>query len=311
MPFAQRLRRNVLGRLGSGMLRLAVRWTRGKSIDRLERKGAALGRLLMRASRKHRSRALANLAMCFPEMPGDQRTELAVRVFEHFGRITMDFLSSESRTREEVLQSLEMEGFDHFVEARRAGKGVIILAAHFGNWERFAHFSALHGFPLSVVARDADYPGLQSQVSRLRGAAGLKVLSRGNAARQILGVLRAREIVGLLADQNSGESFLPFFGQPSGTVLGPAVIHLRTGAPILPVFCARIGVGTYRAVICPPLVAAAGFESPQEAIMAAYLALLERFVREYPEQWLWFHDRWKSAREAGMLSGQARTRSNG
>lgn len=301
MPWTQRLRRRFFGGIGSAALGLAIRWARNKDAAALERAGAKLGRLLFRLSRKHRERALSNLELAFPEMPSAERLALARRVFEHFGVIASTFVATESRTPEEILASVQLEGREHMEAALAKGKGVLLLTGHFGNWERFAHFGVLNGARIAVVVRDADHPGLQSRVARLRSAAGVEILSRGNAARAILGALKRELIVGLLPDQNSEESFLPFFGLPTGTVLGPAVLHLRAGAPLVPVFCVRVGVGQYRAEIEPPLEPLPGFATPQEGLMAAFNATLERAIRRNPEQWLWFHDRWKSSRQKGLL----------
>jgi len=93
---------------------------------------------------------------------------------------------------------------------------------------------------------------------------------------------------------------VPFFGKPTGTVLGPAVLHQRTKAPILPAFCLRIGVGKYRIIVCEPIDLECK-EEDQEMLMAQVNAVLESVIRDYPDQWLWMHDRWKSARRRNLL----------
>ena len=116
-----------------------------------------------------------------------------------------------------------------------------------------------------------------------------------------MGVLRGGGTVALLPDQNSEECFVPFFGQPCGSVLGPAVLHLRTGATLIPAFCVRTGVGKYH-VRVHPSVNPDGKEKDPVAITATLNRILEDEVRQHPEQWLWMHDRWKSARRKGMLA---------
>jgi KDO2-lipid IV(A) lauroyltransferase len=280
---------------------LGRRWVKNKSVERAEAMGARLGRLLYRLSSKHRNRCQSNLKLAFPELSDADRTALSIRVFEHFGIAATDFLRTGSRTDTEVLENMEDCGFEVLEEAKAQGKGVLLLSGHFGNWERLAHYSALRGIPFSVVARDADDAGVQRTVEEMRTKAGMEVFSRGDAARAILGALKHGKVVGLLPDQNSEECFIPLFGKPAGTVLGPAVLHLRTGAPIVCFFCPRVGPGKYRAMIFPLPEPEEGFESPREAIMAAFHKALEGVVREYPEQWLWFHDRWKSSRKRGLL----------
>jgi KDO2-lipid IV(A) lauroyltransferase len=128
------------------------------------------------------------------------------------------------------------------------------------------------------------------------------MLSRGNAMRAILEALKKNRSVALLADQNSQEATIRFFGKPCGTVLGPAVLHLRTGAPIVLSFSPRIGPGRYRMITDEPLDFTGQDPKPSpEEIMQRIHDRYEEVIRQYPEQWLWFHDRWKSARQRGLL----------
>ncbi len=180
------------------------------------------------------------------------------------------------------------------------GKGVIFLTGHLGNWERAGHFVAASGRHLNVVARDANQDGVQAHVLRMRESTGVSVMSRGNSARQALVKLRKKELIGILADQNSLDSFVPFFGFPCGTVSGPSVLHRRTGAPICPAFCVWLGYNRYKLIFLP-LVDPDNQEESIDALTARLNLVLESVIREYPRQWLWMHDRWKAARRQGLL----------
>lgn len=273
----------------------------GKSAVRAEKSGQWLGRTLFRFSKKHRERALANLKLAYPELPEPERRQLALKVFEHFGMVATDFMRTSSRTDQEVQANMEVEGreiVDHVLEQ---GKGMLVVTAHFGNWERFAQFARTQDKEIFAVARDLDDAKAHADVQRLRELTGLTVISRGNAARTMISLLRENKIVALLPDQNCSESFLPFFGHPTGTVLGPATISLRTGAPLVPAFCARIGPGKYKTIVWPPIEPTPDIENKVEALSRAMNEAIERMIRLYPEQWLWFHDRWKSARRRGLV----------
>jgi KDO2-lipid IV(A) lauroyltransferase len=271
-----------------------------KSAAEAERAGEALSMVWYAVDRKHRTRCMKNLAMAFPEWTEATCRSNAKETFRHFGRVAGDFLRSPVRTNQEVLQSVEVEGFDSWKEAISMGKGLLVLTGHMGNWERFAQWIVAHEGPLTVVARDADQVGVQDRVLRIRESVGVEVLSRGNTARHALVLLRKNKWVGLLADQNSKDCFVPFFGQPCGTVTGPAVLHRRTGAPIVPCYCVRTGCGRYK-VFSLPIIDPQNDEEDAVALTAQINAALESVVREYPTQWLWMHDRWKSARRAGLL----------
>lgn len=274
---------------------------RKKTAADAERAGEKLGRLLYVAPfmKKQRTRALSNLEMAFPDWTATRREEVARNVFLHLGRVAGDFLRSTNRSDEETLASVTVEGFENAEKAMAMEKGIIAISGHFGNWERCAHWFACTFNKVTVVARDADDEGLQSHISRIRAETGVQVISRGRLTRVLIERLRANEIVGLMPDQNSPESFIPFFGKLCGTVLGPTKLQKVTESPILPGFCVRIGPGEYKMIFKPPILPNPG-ESVEE-VMARVNLVLEETIREYPDQWLWIHDRWKSARQGGLL----------
>jgi len=279
---------------------LAQRFIMRRTDARAEALGARVGMLAFRADKKHRNRTIQNLELAFPEWTDAHRLETAKGVFRHFGRMWVQFMRTPSRTPESIQAATEVIGLEHVETAEAEGKGILLVTGHFGNWEMMGHWVASTGRKLTVVQRDANQSGINDRLLKLREAAGLEVMSRGAAARGILVRLRRKEAVGLLIDQNAGDAFVPFFGKPCGTVTGPAVISTRTQAPIIPGYAIRISPGKCRIEFFPPVQATPG-EDPNESIMTAINANLEAMIRRYPEQWLWMHDRWKSARQAGML----------
>jgi KDO2-lipid IV(A) lauroyltransferase len=293
-------RRPLLNKLAGGLFVGARRWFESLPLEKAERRGSALALAMMHLDRKHREQTLANLALAFPDLSDTERAALARRTYAHFGTVAADFLRSGVRTTEDVRANTSIEGIEHFHEAVARDRGIVALTAHFGNWERFAHYCTALGHGITVVARSADDESLESRVMALRAQTGMKVLARGNAAKALLGELRKKAIVGILPDQNSDECFVPFFGYPCGTVLGPGVLHQRTGAALLPAFCARVGVGKYHVILRPLIDPDNVAESP-EAIAAGTNAVLESVIREYPEQYLWLHDRWRSAKRRGLI----------
>jgi KDO2-lipid IV(A) lauroyltransferase len=265
-----------------------------------ERKGERLGALAYRLDRKHRERTQANLRLAFPDWSEAKIQATAKEVFLHFGRITGDFLRSPARTNEEVLAATEVENEEYYWEAVNRGKGILAITGHFGNWERVAQVSMARGRPLAVVARPANDESLENLVLATREATGLKVLRRGDSARAVLRELRDGGAVSILPDQNSDECFVPFFGHPAGCSLGPAVLQQRSGASLFTVFGWRVAPGMYR-LRFQPLINTDGALGPEE-VMAAIHRDLEDVIRLAPEQYLWMHDRWKSARRRGLLA---------
>lgn len=271
-----------------------------------ERLGERLAKIGFKLDSKHRERAISNIHLAFPEKTREEAHALALEAFLHLGRTTGDFMRSLKRTDQEVLDAMEPVDLSPYFQANEKGKGVLAVTGHLGNFERLAHWYGAHGWKMSVVARDANDQGLQASVAKIRGVSGVTVLSRGNSARAILTKLKEKETIAILPDQNADESFLPFFGKPCGTVLGPAVLHLRTGAPLVPGFCLRVGPGKYKVEVFEPMEYERGSATPEQ-IMTDINRVLEGVIRRYPEQWLWLHDRWKAARQAGLLKKEDET----
>lgn len=287
-------------RLATWAFKRLQAWMIKKTPIEAEESGAKLGRLAFKLSKKHRERGLENIRRAFPEMTPEQQLETTKGVLEHFGRVMADFVRAPVRTSEEVLASIEAEGVEHLENAMAAGKGVILIGGHFGNWERLAHWVSAKGYVVSVVARDANDPEMNQLVIGLREAAGVTVISRGDSIGPIMELLGRNEMIGLLPDQNSEEIFVPFFGVPCGTVKGPAVISRRTGAPCIPIYCPRVGPDRYKMIIEPPLQPEEGFGTV-EGLTRAVNHSLENIIRRYPDQYLWIHNRWKSAKKRGLV----------
>jgi KDO2-lipid IV(A) lauroyltransferase len=294
-------RKRLLNNLASTGFRFAERYFSHKSAEQSERAGERLGRIAARLQKRRIEIAKQNLGIAFPGMSEPEREALAKEVFVHFARVMADFMRSATRPSQEVLDTATVVGIEHIDNGLAAGKGVILVTGHFGNWERMANWLTLKGYKVSVIARDANDDDLNNDVLRLRKAAGLEVISRGNAARPVLSKLKKNEIVGILPDQNTADAFIPFFGKPCGTVLGPAVLAQRAGAPIVPTFCYRTDVGKYTIEFWEPLTPDPDYEDPISGMMRSVNATLEKAIRQHPEQYLWIHDRWKAARQRGLL----------
>lgn len=290
----------LVNRLGPGLLRSLQRSLEKKTPVEVERVGERFGRLAGRLDRRRRQTAESNLAMAFPDWSEQKVKATAWKVFEHFGRSSADFLVSHRLTLEEIESTSEIINPHAIDEALALNRGIIMITGHLGNWERLSGWVSRKGYKLSVVYRDANQGTVNDLVSQLRLGPGTELIPRGQAARPILEKLRKNEMVGILPDQNSNEHFTEFFGKPCGTVLGPGVIHARTQAPVLPCWCIYEGRNRYRMIFEETLEAPPG-EPKGAPMMAAINRRLEAIIREYPEQWLWIHDRWRTARKAGLL----------
>ncbi len=293
--------KRIWGAFVTRLLKAIQKSLKGRPPEEVEAFGRRFGAGLFYVAGSRRKTAITNLAYAFPRYSLAQRTKLAKRSFQHFGRVSADFLVGLDRTKSEIEESSTIVGVHHLDEAVARGKGVLLITGHFGHWERASAWMSLAGYKLNVITRDADDEGINALINRLRSGPGTAVIPRGDAARPILEKLKAKEIVGILPDQNNDDIFLPFFGKIAGCNLGPGVIQNRTQAAVLPVYCAALDEGRYKIVFCPILEPLPGFEAKGEGLTRAINAWLEGVIRLYPEQWLWLHDRWRSARQRGDL----------
>jgi KDO2-lipid IV(A) lauroyltransferase len=295
------LTRTILAKFGDSAFVAVQKRFLKMSVDKVERSGRRLGHLHYLIDSKHRERTLSNLRMIYPDWSEREIKQVGRSVFEHFGRTAADFMRSPTRSDQETLNSVvEVEGIEYLRQAQEMGGGILLVTAHFGNWERFLQWLTASGVNITVITRPANQKGIEQRIISMREHSGAKVLARGNSARQALVCLRRKETVGLLIDQNHQDAFVPFFGFPAGTALGPAVMHLRTQAALLPAYCVWVGPGKYK-VCFRPLVDPENLIEDRVEIMSALNDAIESGIRDYPDQWLWMHDRWKNARKAGLL----------
>lgn len=292
-PLRKRLERSA-GRIA---LRMLVGPLRALPLPLARTFGTGLAWVAFRALGRYRRVARKNLALIYPEKPEAEREQMARAVFRHFGRMAGEFIKLPRLTQAEVERMVTVEGEEHMKQALAMGKGVLLVTGHFGNWEVMARWIAMHNYPINVVARDARDPAATKLLTDTREGNGAQVLYRGNSARAVLQCLKKNEIVGLLPDQNAADVFVPFLGQRTGTVDGPGIIHLKTGAPLLFGWCVRLPDNRFQITFEPPeVIKPTGDKSADvDRVMTLINARLEAQIRRNPTQWLWLHDRWKAS----------------
>ncbi len=291
------LRKRMERKAGNVLLRLVVGPVRSMPLPLARLFGAGLAGVAYRLVGRYRRVAQKNLALIYPEKPVAERERMARAVFRHFGTMAGEFLKMPLLDREAVDRLAVVEGEENLRAALATGKGVLLVTGHFGNWEFMGRWLSTHGYTLNVVARDARDPDATKVLTDTREGNGAQVLYRGNSARAVLQCLKKNEIVAILADQNAADVFVPFLGQPTGTVDGPAIIHLKTGAPLLFAWCERLPDKRFHITFEPPeTVVPTGVKLPDvERTMTLINARLEARILRNPTQWLWLHDRWKAS----------------
>lgn len=254
--------------------------------------GRLIGRLARRLAHRRRAITAANLARCFPELSATEREHLLREHFEALGigliETALCWWAPDWRLRSRV----EIEGTEHLKEAKKAGRGVIMLTAHFTTLELGGRFLAMQ-HPVMAVYRPDKNPVINYLMHNRRKARTVDVIERDDV-RKMLVSLRRKATIWYAPDQayiRKGWVPAPFFGNPAPTNTATSRIAKSTGAAVIPFFVKRLANGCYRLKILPPLDQ---FPSGDHVADASRVnAVLEEGVREAPEQYLWSHDRFK------------------
>jgi KDO2-lipid IV(A) lauroyltransferase len=260
--------------------------------------GARLGDLAWAALPRRRAVALENLTRAFPERPAPELARVGRDSFRHLGMNFVESCVFYFRPPARLLSRVSIEGLSHFEAADALGRGMLLLTAHYGNWELLAASHALARFPLSVVMRPLDSPAFEPILERFRLRSGVELITKRRALTDIVDALRRRRMVGILLDQNASRRegvFVPFFGVPASTSKGMALIALRTGAPVLPVFIRRRPDGRHVVHAGAPVPVPS--DGDVVAFTRAFNEAIEAAIRAAPEQWFWLHRRWKTRPE--------------
>lgn len=262
-----------------------------------ERCGTAIGRLAWLVDVRHRRVALENVGAAFPDLAPSERRRLVRRAFEHFGRLLVAVLEFDALTPDEMRARVEIDGGARVLAAHQLGKGVLFVTGHFGFWEVQALAHALHFPPMSVLARPLDRPALHERLERIRTRTGNRVIYRQGSVRRVLRALDAGQGVGILIDQHilgKDAVTINFFNRPAATTSAVAALALRTGAPIIPLFALPLAGGRYRLVYEAPVpLPPADAPDPVRELTQRCTDVLESYVRQRPDLWLWMHRRWR------------------
>ena len=285
--------RRLRGRLLAALLRPLAAGLGRASLVGAQRAGRWIGRAAWALGRRDRRRALEHLALALPELPEAERRRIARGSMLHQGVTLAETLHLSRRSCADVERYVDAEGWEGVEALAAAGRPVMILTGHCGNWELLAALINCRGLGMSVVARRLDEPELQELLLAARRRFGTETIERGapGASRRLLRVLREGGALGMLIDQDTRVEavWVDFFGRPAHTPVGAAKIALRVGAAVVPSFIERRADGRHLARFLPPLDLPA---DPTEAT-ARMTAAIEAQVRRVPEQWVWMHRRWR------------------
>lgn len=292
VPFRKRARRFLrahallllLALLGLLPLPLALRF------------GRWAGRMAFRLLGGERRRALAHLALAFPEKSEEERRTIARRMFESLGESALELAKLPAIDR-------ILDRYIRFAPAAKetlkrlaSGSGAVMITGHIGNWELLLRRCIHAGFDAYAVGKESHDPRFTRLMEKVRGKE--RVIWRGapGASRQMLRVFRQNGYLALLIDQDTKVQgvFVPFFGRLAHTPRSPADLALRTGAGVAAIFIHRLPEGGHE-ISVRELSKPEG--SGEEAVVELTTAMnqaIEEEIRRHPHEWVWMHERWKT-----------------
>jgi Kdo2-lipid IVA lauroyltransferase/acyltransferase len=262
--------------------------------------GRSAGRLGWRLDKKHRNQVLRHMDIAFRnEKSRAEKEELCRRYFEHTGLAVVEFARLRQITRENVDEIADLSELKKFDDLLTKHKGLLCVPAHHGNWELCGYTVSLKGYPLKSVARPLDNAPLNDLITEIRETSGNEIIQKWKVLWKLKKLLDKGGIVTMSIDQNGGVAglFVPCFRTLASTVTSPAELHLATGTPIIVATMNRKPDGIHHMLRVWDVIEhkpSGDHKADVVAVITRINTAVEKAVREYPEQWLWVHKRWKT-----------------
>ncbi len=271
--------------------------------------GAFVGGMLTRVLRKRWSMTQRNVSLAFPDKSPHECRAIAMGAWRNTGRLMAEFFRSRHLSKEEVLDIVRFENPELCESLLAEGKGLIINVGHMGNWEVGGMGTTARGLPLVVLGRAMKNPYLDRFMIETRAHFGAEIMGHKNPFFQLVRWLKAGKMTVILIDHNipQGGFFVPFFGRPAATSTLSGLLAAKLGVPILSGYSRREGrniIVRFDGPIRPD--PKANPEKEAERLTVEMVKVLEGYVREYPEQWLWGHNRWKRSHKAPAAEGMVK-----
>lgn len=242
--------------------------------------------------------AYANLKAAFPDQfSSKERKKIVEKHFIHLAQNIVEIFRFPKLNQTYLERYVQVEHRDRYEHHVQGGQGTVLITPHFGNWELTQILSGLVGKPMYVLAREQKHSRLNDYLNDLRASHGSVTIQKGGGVRELIRELKKGGFVGVLGDLSGGRSgiVVKFFGRKTTAPPGIFEIASRTNATILPCFMVRLGGPRHRVFIEEPFecLKTSKGEFDLQATIQNYYGLLEKWISDYPDQWLWIYKRWK------------------
>ena len=265
-------------------------WLRSLSETERNRLGIRIARFGYYLLSLRKKDSLKNIATAFPEKSDSEQNMILKKTYSFFAKSFMQFLSLPKSYR---YVDIEVEGQELLDGALEKGHGIILATGHFSKWEIMSAWLGYSGYPCVAVAQRQKNRGADIFFREFREITGMRIIYRKSSLKNMYRILKENKILILGSDQDAKQRgvFVNFFNKPASTPKGVARFHLETGSDIFFISCYVEQNGKHKLQIQP--VVPEG-KSTVKSITQAFTTLLEEKVREFPEQYFWFHRRWKT-----------------
>lgn len=266
----------------------------------IARLGFPLGLAWYAVDRRHRNIAMENMRIAFGDKWDRRMLRKQLRAnFIQLARLALELPSLMRLDKHNMKDHVTFSGLHHITRLLHEKKPLLLLTAHFGNWELMALSWALQTRRrCNVVARPIDFPPFRRVMTEIRSITGNRVIDKDDSQPIISGLLRENEMIGTLLDQNASwyeGVYVPFFGRLACTNKGAALFALRYGAIIVPAFNSRQPDGRYKITIEPPVPLVRTGDIAEDIMVNTerFNRIIEAHIRRAPDNWFWVHRRWR------------------
>jgi KDO2-lipid IV(A) lauroyltransferase len=261
-----------------------------------------LANLAFHVVKKERKKAIRNIQVGYPELTEAEATAFTKRVFLNFGKNAADWGKAlHFKSKEQFRKFIRIDGEEHMLNALEKGKGVIALGSHLGAYELYGLYCGLH-YPITIgVGAPLKNPTFDQMVKDFRSRRGIDYNHRGSNTLKIVKALKSGKVVIMLIDQDTTKVknvCVDFFGTKAATPIGATVMAMKTGASVVPMGMSL--QGRQQVLTIRPAIEMEVTGDEEADIVHNTQRLtneVESLIREHPDQWVWFHDRWKTRPE--------------
>ncbi len=286
----------------------AVLWALGvlpAPVSVLVGKGLALVWYLLDG--RHRRKILADIERTpLASLPLREKKRMVRRMYLHYGVMLAELAKFRRWPAERVKACIDFAEGEKLREAAQESN-VLVVSAHFGNWELTGMCLPLYGVKMAVVARPLKNPCLDDLLNSIRTRFGQKTMKKFNVMREIIKSMREGYSIGVLIDQDAERDcvYVPFLGETAATLTVPAKLAVKYGMPIFCVVSYRERPFRHRYRIIGPIECPREGDDAVEKACRAFNDAISQVILEHPEQWMWLHHRWRGADKKGLTRAAA------